>query len=111
MDNKSKKSVPNLQQVIVENVRQLMNVNELSQADLWKQMYMESAKISRILSYQQAPSLSDIEKFAAFFEISVIDLITYPERYVKENGNKDPLLAVTIQVTKENRDLLLKFLS
>lgn len=111
MKKKLKSTVSDLNVKIVENIRQLMSKKNLSLADLSKLLDYDPAKMSKIMSYQQMLSLQDVENFSTVFNISVIDLITYPVHYVKEQGSSDPLVAVTIQVTKENRDLLLKFLS
>ena len=96
--------------LVVENVLKIMHARGLNKNQLAIKLGYEPAKIGRLLNLQQSLSLDDIENFSKEFLLRPIDLITYPEKYVRDLGDKGPVVSVTIEVTPENRQQLLNFI-
>lgn len=121
MKNKQK----TFSETIVSNIIKLMRDRELKQSTLAEYMNTTQSQISKKLSGELRISLNDLAEMASALskmaiqsgkqDISVIDLITYPDRYVKvEPGEKqdepiEAILQIKLQKSKKEQVLRLIF--
>lgn len=120
MKNKQK----TFSETIVSNIIKLMRDRELKQSTLAEYMNTTQSQISKKLSGELRISLNDLAEMASALskmaiqsgkqDISVIDLITYPDRYVKvESGEKqdEPIEAVLqIKLQKSKKEQVLRLI-
>jgi transcriptional regulator with XRE-family HTH domain len=56
-----------------------------SQEYVSQMMKLDNAVISNIETGKRKIKWDDIEKYSTIFEMSIVDIITYPDKYVREN--------------------------
>lgn len=99
-----------LTETILKNIRNIMNDRGLTQAAMAENMGTSESQFSKILKGNVQISIKQLENLSRNLSMREIDIITYPERYVKiESANEDPVEAVLqIKLKKDKKDQVLK---
>jgi len=101
---------------IVTNIIKIRHNRDIKQATIAAAINIDSSTYSKIESGQMGLSIERLAEIASFFNMSMIDIITYPKKYVsieefpqKEHEKKTKVL-VQLEVEKEKRDEVLKII-
>lgn len=105
-----KKAENNYHSMIVGNILKILKSRDLGQADLIEPTGLDKSKISRIISGQRRMDVNELSIIATALGLSVIDLITYPDKYVKnESAEREPTeVLLQMRLTKEKKEQVLK---
>lgn len=97
---------------IVENVRKIMNERNLTQYTISQYIGTSESQCSKIMKGDVKLTIPQLENLARNLSLSVIDIITYPDVYVRKTDNEpepEPVEAVLqIKLMKEKKDQVLK---
>lgn len=95
---------------IINNLRKIMNDRGLTQVVMAEFADTSPSQFSKILNGSVQLSLLQLSNIARGLSMSEIDLITYPEKYVKSDKLTDePVEAVLqIKLKKDKKDQVLK---
>lgn len=95
---------------IVDNIRKIMRERNLTQVTMSEYMGTSESQFSKILNGKVQLSLWQLENLASKLSLREIDLITYPEIFVKkEDFGEEPVEAVLqIRLKKDKKDQVLK---
>jgi len=95
---------------VIKNIVQIRSSQGLTKRRMADLMNINEASYGRIESEKVALSYSDLAKIAGILGMSVIDVITYPDKYVKtETQGDEPVEAVLqIKLKKDKKDQVLK---
>lgn len=94
---------------VVENIRLLRAEKGKKKKKIADALNVDIAVISNIENGKRELKVSELEIIANCLEVSVIDLFTYPEKYVSADRSDDEIVAsLTIQLKKEKKDQVLK---
>lgn len=98
-----------LKQQIIENLRKIRNEKNLTQAAVGNYASISESQMSRIMSGGNNLSIDQLEEIASGLEMSVIDIITYPEKFVPksslDDGDVDAVLMVKLKERKKRQVL------
>ncbi len=98
---------------IVENLRKIIALRKLKQAAVGEFADISESQFSRVLSGQVQLSINQLANIASGLEMSVIDIITYPDVYVprdkKEDDDSEVLVQFKLKKEKKNQVLKLVF--
>ena len=96
---------------IVGNLHKILRDNDIAQARMAEYAGTTPSQFSKILSGQVKLTLEQISRIATSLSMSEIDIITYPDKYVKQSEKQsEPVEAVLqIKLQKEKKDQVLKF--
>ena len=94
----------------IENIRLIRVEKGIPQKKIADALNVDISVISNIETGKRELKVSELEIIAKSLEVSVIDLFTYPEKYVSINNiNYDDIAAtLTIQLRKEKKDQVLR---
>lgn len=97
-------------QEVITKIIQIRNSQGFTKRRVAELMGINEASYGRIESGKIALSYNDLAKIANIFNMSVIDVITYPDVYVKSDASKnEPVEAILqIRLKKDKRDQVLK---
>lgn len=97
---------------IAANIRKMLNDKGISQAELSRRTELDTASISKIFSGQRGINLNDLSDISTALDVPVIDIITYPDRYVRAGaGEQEPLESVLqIRLKKDKKDQVMKLI-
>lgn len=100
------------QSIIVSNLRKILNKKNISQAELARQTEMDTATISKMFNGQVRMNVNALSEISTAIGVSVMDIITYPEQYVKAaSPDAEPLEAVLqIRLKKDKKDQVMKLI-
>lgn len=106
MENSNSK----FEKLIVGNIIKIMNDNGLRQNSLAQLTGISESKISKMLSGNLKVSLENLSQIARALSINEIDIITYPDKYVKlDKQQEEPVEAILqIKLKKDKKDQVLK---
>ncbi len=95
---------------IINNIRKVMNDRGLTQATMSEYADTSPSQFSKILNGTVQLSLLQLSNIARNLSMSEIDLISYPDRYVKSDTQpEEPVEAVLqIKLKKDKKDQVLK---
>lgn len=94
---------------VVRNIVKIRNLRGLSKRDVALKMGMNEASYGRIENGKIALSYNHLAQIASVFDMSVIDIITYPYIYCKKDEKEEPVEAVLqIKLKKDKKDQVLK---
>jgi transcriptional regulator with XRE-family HTH domain len=89
----------------------------MKQIDLAAVLDIDMSSYSKLESGKVALSVDRLAKIASFFELEVIDVISWPHKYVrydtlieKEKERKQPRVTVQIELSEEKREKVLEML-
>lgn len=87
---------------VKENVVKILRDRNLSQAVMAEYAGTSPSQFSKILSGQVKLTLEHIANIASALEMSEIDIITYPEVYVKKSEAAQEPVEAIIQIKLQN---------
>lgn len=95
---------------IVKNIKELRLKKSINQQDLADALSVDVSVISNIELGKREIRFREIEKIANVLGISVVDLITYPKKYVelKEDDDQDVETVLMIKLKENKKRLILK---
>ncbi len=95
---------------LIQNIIQIRNSKGLTKRSMAEALHINEASYGRIESRKIALSYKQLAEIASCFQMSVIDLISYPDKYVKaETIEEEPVEAVLqIKLKKDKKDQVLK---
>lgn len=96
---------------VIKNIKQIRIEKGVNQEVIAEKLNITSSSWSRIESGTHSLKVNQLAKIAELFDMEVIDLFTYPKKYVDasllDKANK---ISVTFEVGPENRDVLLSLI-
>ena len=97
---------------VLKNIIQIRNSQGLTKRSMAASMNINEASYGRIESGKIALSYHDLAQIASIFQMSVIDVITYPDKFVKNDPQfEEPVEAVLqIKLKKDKKDQVLKLI-
>lgn len=97
---------------VVENIKLIRQLKSINQETLAESLEVDTAVISNIEKGKRELKVSELEKIAKCLSVDILDLFTYPKRFVDsdtvENSDK---ISVTFEVSPDKRDYLLKLVT
>ena len=102
---------------VIKNILQIRNKKKITQKDIGAALCVTEATYNRIESGKISLSYLNLTKIASFFDMSVIDILTYPETFQNSNPPKTRRIFVELELTDEEfeekglKDQLFKVLS
>ncbi|MBO7234127.1 MAG: helix-turn-helix transcriptional regulator [Paludibacteraceae bacterium] len=95
---------------IIQNIVQIRISKGLTKRSMAELLFMNEASYGRIENGKIALSYKQLAQIASCLQVSVIDIISYPDKYVKlEKGQEEPVEAVLqIKLKKDKKDQVLK---
>lgn len=109
---KKKKETP--MHPVVENIRKIIMDKGITQVAASELVGTSASQMSKILNGEVQISIWQISNFATNLGMEIIDVFTYPNKYVKaedRNDNKEPIEAVLqIKLRKDKKDQVLKLI-
>ena len=104
MENKGKTQV----HFVVENLRKIMNDNNMSGSQFADRINMPEAKLNKILNGRQNLKIDEISEIARKLQMREIDLYTYPEKYYPINKDDSITKALlTIELRDDLKEQIL----
>lgn len=96
---------------ILDNLRRIILDKGITQAAMASYLDKDASQFSKILNGSMHLRLEHLSKIATGLGMSIIDIITYPEKYVPSE-KKDELVktSVTIELDGEKREKVLKMI-
>lgn len=100
--------------LIVNNIRKIMNDRGLKQSSIAEYADTTASQFSKILSGDVKLTLAQLSNIATGLKMREIDIITYPEVYVKKDNSEsesEPVeVVLQIKLQKEKKDQVLKLI-
>lgn len=96
---------------IVENIKAIRKELGYNQEIIANAIGCDVSNWSKVEQGRQSVQISDLEKIANCLGVRVIDLFTYPDKYVKENSSSGERISVTFEVSPDKRDILLNLVT
>lgn len=98
------------QEKILDNIVKILKSRNLPQAALTAPLDLSEGNVSKLLHGKTKLTFEMLSKIASFLAIPEIDIITYPEKYVKMSSpDAEPVEAVLqIKLKKDKKDQVLK---
>lgn len=100
---------------ILENIRKIMNDRGLTQASIAEYANTTPSQMSRIFKGDVQLSLKQLSDIATSFQMTVVDVITYPNKYVDSNSLSDeekamrkPKVLLQLELEEEKKEQVLK---
>jgi hypothetical protein len=107
MKKKSTKSI----HPTVSNLNKIQEERKLTKVAFAKMIDIPEPKWNKISNGWQDLSLWDLSNIAEKLHMSIIDIITYPEKYVKDSGKDEERVSVVFEVSPDKRDMLLQMIT
>lgn len=104
------KHIETPQDKIIGNIIKIMNSKNLKQSSLMEPLDITEGNVSKLINGKTKLTYDTLSKIATFLSVSVIDIITYPEVYVKSNAvEQEPVEAILqIKLKKDKKDQVLR---
>lgn len=97
--------------VIIENLRKIIVDKGITQATMASFLDKDASQFSKILNGGIHLRVEHLAKIASNLNMSIIDILTYPEKYYPQSQNDNMVRAsVTLELDEEKRDKVLKIL-
>ncbi len=97
-------------QQMLSNIKKIMRDRGLTQQTLAEYIEVEPSQFSKIINGTVGLSMLQLSKLATKLSMREIDIITYPDVYIKpESGDSEPVEAILqIKLKKDKKDQVLK---
>lgn len=96
---------------ITDNLRKIIADRGITQVAMAAFLEKDASQFSKILNGTIHLRVEHLAKIASHLNMSIIDIITYPEKYRPQEAGDDTVRAsVTIQLDEDKRDKVLKIL-
>ena len=93
----------------IDNIKKIRLEKGIPQKKIADALNLDNAVISNIENGKRQLKVSELEIIANCLEVSIIDLFTYPKKYVPLDSIDDEIAAtLTIQLKREKKDQVLK---
>lgn len=95
-------------------IKEIREKNGLSQAEMAEKMNISQSTYARFERETTKIDLQRLDVFAKACNMELIDIVTYPDRYInirdigKEINRKEPEVVVQIKVTETKREEILR---
>lgn len=98
---------------IIQNIKSIRGQLGVSQEYIAEQLGITQSAYAYIEQGQRRLAYDTVEKIAATFNMSVVDLITYPEKWVNsaEIAASQKKVSVTFEIDASQRDYLLRLVA
>lgn len=94
---------------VIEKIRKIINDKGITQSAMSEYVGTTPSQFSKIMSGEVQISLWQLSNIATNFNMDIIDIFTYPIKYVSpESENEDIVASLTIQLKKDKKDQVLK---
>lgn len=102
----------NSEEQVVKNIIKIRESKGLSKRRIALDLGINEASYGRIESGEIALSYDHLAKIANFYQMSVIDILTYPDVYIKKEAvEPEPVEAILqIKLQKDKKDQVLKLI-
>ena len=105
------------EQNIVTNIIKIRHNKDIKQASVATAINVDSSTYSKIESGQIGLSIERLANIATFFNMSMIDIITYPQKYVsiddlpeEEREKEKSKVFLQLEIEEEKREKVLKII-
>lgn len=107
-----KKEINSFSTMVASNIIKILKDRDLKQAYIARKLEIAESQVSKKLSGKAQITLEDLSEFAQALSIKEIDIITYPDVYVKkEESDSEPVEAILqIKLQKDKKDQVLKLI-
>lgn len=105
-----KKEINSFSTMVASNIIKILKDRDLKQAYIARKLEIAESQVSKKLSGKAQITLEDLSEFAQALSIKEIDIITYPDVYVKkEESDSEPVEAILqIRLQKDKKDQVLR---
>ena len=96
--------------LIVSNLRKIIALRKLKQAKVGEYADISESQFSRVMNGQVQLSLNQLANIASGLEMTVVDIITFPDVYVPKDKKEDDDTEVLLQfkLKKNKKDQVMK---
>jgi transcriptional regulator with XRE-family HTH domain len=98
---------------ILSNIRKIRDELQLSQENVADELGIAQNSYGLIENGKRKLSYDNLSQIATCFKMDVIDVITYPKKYVDKelfDGNNERI-SVTFEISPDKRDILLNLVT
>ena len=97
---------------VIKNIIQIRNSLCITKREVAYKVGINEGSYGRIESGKIALSYNMLARIASCFNMSVVDILTYPEKYIKsDRQSEEPVEAVLqIKLKKDKKDQILKLM-
>lgn len=96
---------------IIDRLRKIIVDKGITQATMASYLDVDASQCSKILNGSTHLRVEHLAKIASNLNMSIIDILTYPEKFVPSNQSEDPVKAsITIQLDRKKRDEVLQMI-
>ena len=97
---------------IIRNIKNNRLEKGVNQEVIANELGFDIANWSRIENGKQELKVGQLEKIAKALQVEVIDLFTYPKKYVdKDEVGSAERISITFEVSPDKRDILLNLVT
>lgn len=97
---------------LMESIKSIRLEKNIKQEVIADALNFDVANYSRIENGKQDLRVGQLELIASLFGMSVIDIYTYPKKYVdRDEINLPERISVTFEVSPDKRDILLNLVT
>ena len=102
----------NFYDTLISNILKIMRDRNLTQGTIAEYMGITSSQFTKVLKKQVKVSIGQLSNLAQNLSMSEIDIITYPDKFVKvQEAEQEPVEAVLqIKLKKDKKDQVLKLI-
>lgn len=101
---------------VLENIRKIRESMGYTQEVLAEKLHVTQASYARFERGATKTDLGMVQSVADFFSMSLIDVITYPKKYIDSDyinnldSKKEIKATLTIEMGKEKKDQIFRFI-
>lgn len=92
---------------ILTNIKEIRLKKNMTQLDMASFLNIDTTLYNKIEKGKQDIKFKQVEIIATCFDMSVVDLITYPDKYVDVSQIESDKVSVTFEVSADKKALLL----
>jgi transcriptional regulator with XRE-family HTH domain len=97
---------------ILENIKLIREKKNLSQENIANDLGIAQNAYGLIENGKRKLTYERLEQIAIIFDCSVIDIITYPKKYVDSDTIEKPeRISITFEISPDKRDVLLNLVT
>lgn len=95
---------------IIDNIRKILQERGFQQQDLAAYAEINESQVSKIFSGKARLSIQQLSKMATGLQMSELDIITWPDKFVKVGASEpEPVEAILqIRLKKDKKDQVLR---